>query len=279
MLGWGISDFFAKKSVDKVGHVASIFWMQFLGLIPLIIVFLIQSKPINFDLSLVLPIIVLGLIDGLGYLLFYRALEKGKASIVSPIVASYAVLSIIVAKFFLAEVLSTKIILILLLVFIGIIILSIDFEELKKKKDRKWTGGIVEAIIAALLFSVWFPFWGKLVVDQDWLIMLILLRLVMSGFLFTVIKATKTQYIIKSKMTFSWLIIIALLDSLAYFVLTWGYGSTSYISVVTIMSSIYSLPTLVLAWIFLKERLNKFQYVGIGLILFGIAALAFFGQH
>lgn len=278
MLGWGISDFFAKKSVDRISHTVALFWMQALGIIPLLLLFLFQMNISGITLVVILKVIILGVVDVLGYLFFYKALQKGKASIVSPIVASYSALSVIIATVFLGEKLSVSTILILLIIFIGIIITSIDFDELKRKGIGKedLTKGIPEAILGAALFSIWFPFWDNFVSGQNWLLLVILLRIFMSLFLLTQLKITKRPIIVKDKSVFGWLIIIGLLDAGAYAALTWGYGVTSYISIITVLSATYSVPTLILAGIFLKERLKKFQYIGIFLILLGIVALALF---
>ena len=63
--------------------------------------------------NIIWKITLLAMIDMAGYLFFYRALEKGKVSIVGPIVASYSALSVIIMAIFLGEKLSLPIIIFL----------------------------------------------------------------------------------------------------------------------------------------------------------------------
>ena len=276
MLGWGTSDFFAKKSVDKIDYAIALFWMQTLGIIPLLIFFLFRIDFSGITSGILWKVALLAIIDMIGYLFFYRALEKGKVSIVGPIVASYSALSVIIMVIFLGEKLSPLTIIFLSLIFIGIIITSIDFGELKKYGIRKQdlTKGVPEAILGALFFSIWFPFWDRLQSGQNWLTLVVILRSISALFLLGILKISKKTVIVKDKTVFYWLLIVGLLDAIAYAGLTWGYGLSSYSSIIIMLSATYSVPTLILARIFLKEKLPKIQIFGITLILLSIALLA-----
>lgn len=46
MLGWGFADFFAKKTIDEIGDLATLFWSQLIGAIPLLI-FAVFSQRIS----------------------------------------------------------------------------------------------------------------------------------------------------------------------------------------------------------------------------------------
>lgn len=275
MSGWGISDFFAKKSVDKVGYLVSLFWMQTFGLLPLLIYLLIKFDLSNFSFNQIPTVILLGLIDIIGYLMFYKALEKGKVSIVSPITASYSALSILVSALAFHELITGKMFLILGIVIVGILLTSIDLGEFKKegfnKKDL--LKGVPEALIGVALFSIWFPFWDNFVSGGNWLILLIILRLVSSLFLLILIKKNHLTIRIKDFNVTKWLAIIGLLDAFAYITLTWSYSATSYTSIISVLSATFSLPTLILARIFLKEKIKPNQIGGIALILFGLALI------
>jgi len=277
MTGWGISDFFAKKTVDKINDTVALFWMQLLGIIPLFIFFLFNFDLSNFTVNLIPWVILWGTIDGAGYLMFYRALDRGKVSIVSPVVASYSAFSVLVSALVFGEILSARIITVLAIIFLGIMFTSIDFEEVRKDgfdwKDL--TKGVPEALLGVLLFSIWFPFWDNFVSGGNWLVLVILLRAVVTTFLFIVIKTKKYTISIKDKGkdVVKWLIIIGLLDAIAYLTLTWSYGVTSYTSIISVLSATFSLPTLLLARIFLKEKLKPTQWGGIVLILLGLALL------
>ena len=72
-----------------------------------------------------------------------------------------------------------------------------------------------------------------------------------------------------------WLVLVGvgLLDTAAILLSFVGLA-TGHVAVVGTLTSLYSVATLVLAWIFLKERLRWSQWVGILLILGGVAILS-----
>jgi len=275
MLGWGISDFFAKKSVDKVGYLVSLFWMQTFGLLPLLIYLIIKFDLSNFSFNQLPTVILLGLIDIIGYLMFYKALEKGKVSIVSPITASYSAFSVLISALAFHELITGKMFLFLGIIIVGILLTSVDLQEFNKvgfdKKDL--LKGVPEALIGVALFSIWFPFWDNFVSGGNWLILLILLRLVSSLFLLGLIKKNNSTIKIKDLNVVRWLAVIGLLDAIAYITLTWSYSSSSYTSIISVLSATFSLPTLILARIFLKEKIKPNQIGGIALIFLGLALL------
>lgn len=280
MLGWGISDFFAKKSVDKIGDITALLWMQTLGLLPLILVFLFKFDLPAITPSLLLKLTALAAIDAAGYLFFYRALEKGKVSIVSPIVASYAAFSVLVSAVVFGESISTISALLLGLAFVGILLTSFDFKELKNDKlDKKdLIKGVPEAILSVVLFSFWFPFWDDFVSHGNWLFLLLGQRAVMASLLFLFTKVKKIPTKINSKEVWKWLFVIGGLDVFAYLALTWGYGKSNLTSVVSMLSAGFSLPTLIMARIFLKEKLKFVQQIGVVVILLTLILLAGFGS-
>lgn len=73
------------------------------------------------------------------------------------------------------------------------------------------------------------------------------------------------------------LFLIGLFDGGAYLTLSWGFGATTFTSVVTMLSAAYSLPTLILARIFLKEKLTPNQWVGVLSIILGLVLLSGIG--
>lgn len=280
MIGWGTTDFFAKKTVDKIGDASALFWMQFIGIFPLLLILLFK-----FDISdLTFPSILLmafwALIDGAGYLLFFSALEKGKVSIISPIVASYAAFSVIVSAIAFGETITSQTLLILGLIFVGIILTSLDFQQLRKDvADRNnLVKGVPQAVIAVVFFAIWFPFWDNFVSKgNSWLTLLIGLRIFIALFVYLFTKYKSISLKVKDCKILRWLVFMGVLDVGAYLSLTWGYGESSYTSVVSTLSAAFSVPTLVLARVFLKERLKITQWVGIIIIIGSLVLMAGLG--
>ncbi len=108
MLGWGISDFFAKKTIDKIGDLKTLIGSQIIGGVFLLLYFLLTGMNIpTITSNMLIFLVALAALDGTGYLLLYRAFQKGVMSIVSPIAASAAGFSVIVATLLFKETLSS----------------------------------------------------------------------------------------------------------------------------------------------------------------------------
>ena len=65
---------------------------------------------------------------------------------------------------------------------------------------------------------------------------------------------------------------VSILDTVAFVAYTSGIAG-GQVSIVTMLSSLYSVITIVLAWLILRERLWWGQWCGVGMILFGVALI------
>ncbi len=277
MLGWGINDFLMKKIIYKIKYISALFWMQCLGAIVLLLFFPFKFDISDLTFSNILIIAFWALIDGLGYFFLFRAFKKGKISIISPLVASYGAFSVIVSRIAFHEVITPLILFFLILIFLGIILTSTDFRKFKKHipKHSSFLKGVPEAIIAVIFFSFWFPFWDNFVSTKNsWFTLLIVLRIFMALLFFLFAKYKSITLKIKNFRILSELIYIALLDLGAYLILTWAYSNSNYSSITSILSATFSVPTLILARIFLKEKLKNTQWIGIIMIISGLILIS-----
>lgn len=275
MLGWGISDFFAKKTIDKIGDLRTLIGSQIIGGLCLLVYFLL-SKPAfpTITGTMLFYVSALALLDGAGYLFLYRAFQKGVMSVVSPIAASAAGFSVIIAVFLFKESLSLLGLIGVILIFLGIIVTSTDFRDLKKSFSKaNLSNGVPEAIAVMILIGLWFPLWDRFVGDKEWLFWLIMLKLIMGAMLcFYFYLTNKGKKLLSGyKSVIKILVPVAILDALAYLGTTWGYSVTANTtSLITVIANAYSLPTIILAYFLLKERISRQQALGIVSIITGI---------
>jgi drug/metabolite transporter (DMT)-like permease len=70
-----------------------------------------------------------------------------------------------------------------------------------------------------------------------------------------------------------WAVAVAVLDTAAN--VAYNLGITiSLTAVVSVISSLFSAVTVLLAWFFLRERLARWQWAGVAAILVGIALVS-----
>ena|SRR3989442_528736 len=141
MLGWGFADFFAKKTIDKIGDVTTLFWGQLIGIFPLLVLFLFNPSLPKLNNLELLFLVLLGIWSGLSYIPIYIAFGKGKVSLISPIFASYAVVVVLLSAIFLKEVIPLNRQIAFLVVFVGILLINSDprdiFSIIKVRKKMK----------------------------------------------------------------------------------------------------------------------------------------------
>src|SRR6266568_7031777 len=105
MLGWGLADFFAKKTIDQLGDIVSLVWAHLFGTAAFIAIAVCQMaagyKPIAIptDSQTWVLLALFGALQAGVYLLVYRGFGKGQVALLNPIFASFsglvAVLSIV----------------------------------------------------------------------------------------------------------------------------------------------------------------------------------------
>jgi len=134
--------------------------------------------------------------------------------------------------------------------------------------------GFKEVVLATLFASFWTLFWGKFVNDQDWLSYALFMYIFMTFAILALVKFKKINLSIRQPNIWKFLIFIGLCETIAYLAISFGYSATSRISVIALLSGAFSLPVIVLARIFLKEKISLVQTIGSVTIILGIMLLS-----
>lgn len=276
MFGWGTADFIARYTIKTTGPNKSLFWIQGLGIIPLLIFYAFYSNKTGhwvLNNIEIWQILIFGVFEAIGYSLFYKSLEVGKISIMSPVFASYSVFSIFIFMFVFGESLNTTRLLSLFVVTAGMLVSTF------KLKKGEWSfskiNGLPYALGAMVIFSIWFPFWDQFTSNKDAILMVLFLRCVAASFIFIIQKAQKEKLSLdmKNKSTLKMLILGAIFDAAAYISFTIGFQYSQNGSIITVLSATFSIPSLIFARMILKERITTIQYIGVCLMIVGIIAI------
>ncbi len=283
MLGWGVADFFAKKTIDKIGDVTTLFWGQFFGAISLLVLFLFNPEiPAKIHGIGFVYLIVLGIWSGLSYIPTYTAFGKGKVSLLSPIFASYAVVVTILSAIFFKEIIPFWREVSFVVVFLGILLINGNPKDLwlairkKEVKGREKIEGLKEIFLAIGVFSLWLVAFDRFLNGESWVPFLLGIRIFATLALFVYTRIKHISLAVHDKKIWKFLLCIGLFDVAAFAFLSLGFSKTSYLSVVTMLSGAFSLPTILLARIFLKEKVTRLQTLGSFIVVLGIMLLALF---
>jgi drug/metabolite transporter (DMT)-like permease len=278
MFGWGMSDFLAKRAIDRIGDLRTLFWSQAAGLMPLIAIFAFSREiPTlhGFDLPF---LALLGIVEAAWYLAVYAGFGKGQVSLLSPIFASYAAWVALLSALVFGERISVGKWLAIGVVFAGVILISTDPRDLRRTLRAGNTDlppGLPEIAVALVAFSFWLLALDRFIGDRDWVFFMLAIRIAETITLVAYARATRRPLgLAQHGPLMPYVSLIGCCDVIAFSAVAYGFSATTQTSIVAMLSSTYSLLTVVLARIFLQERLRGPQKLAAGIILTGIVLVS-----
>lgn len=301
-LCWGVADFTLRGAVLAAGTFRVLYFMQIFGILTLLIG-VAPWYPLNFSHTtptLALAASGLALVILAGAALLYRSFAIGKLAVVSPIAASFGAIVTILALIG-GERPKAPQLLGLALLLVGVALSSIastpsapaapsTADGAPVKRGALLGPGVIEALSATALFGVAYfalrgvvasvggvetAFIGK-VADLLALTAMVLVGWASRRFARlpsfaqgAVIPAARSLAP-RSAVFWRWIVPGAVLDISANVAYNIGVAG-ALTSIVATLSSLFTAVTVVLAWIFLRERLGRLQWIGVAFVLVGIA--------
>ncbi len=280
MLGWGFADFFAKKTIDEVGSVVTLFWGHVAGTFALALALAMRTATGRMphapaDLSSWGILIAFGILQAIVYLLVYVGFGKGQLAVLNPVFASFPGFVALISVFAFGERLGHFVPIPLAAIFGGVILFNIDPAALRQRRIAiARVPGFTEVAFATLLAAIWTISWQRFISGHDWLFYATVMYAAMTVVAYCIARATSTPLSLRKFRLWMFLIPIGVCEAIAYLAISLGYSRTSMTSTIAILSGAFSLPTIVLARAFLKERVTTIQVVGTAVTIAGVILLA-----
>jgi drug/metabolite transporter (DMT)-like permease len=274
MIGWGLSDFFAKRTIDEIGDVATLAWGQIVGCLLLAIGTGASGEHLAYSTSHWFELAAFGVVSGWSYLVLYRGFAKGQVSVLSPIFASYAGVAALGTAIAFGENLPSLVIAGMPVIFVGILVMVADPTDLRHSLSGPGAAaGVGDVLLAMLVFSGWLVMWDHFLRSSSWLPATLVMRTIAAATV-VVIAITSGRSLRVARRLWLPLMAVGACDVGAYSSLSYGFSHSTLGSVVALLSGAFSLPTLVLARLFLKERLTARQGLAAAVIIGGVALVA-----
>jgi drug/metabolite transporter (DMT)-like permease len=299
-LSWGSSDFLARYASRRIGSLRTTLYMQLVGF-ALLTIFLprIGGWGHLFDGSGWQPWAwgaLAGVLNGISTLSLYRSFEVGKLAVVAPLSASYPALTVAISVFT-GEHLSAMRAAGIALVLAGVIVVvrgevepgKVEPGEVepsdvelgrvadpsKGAADKKAASGVGAAMISAVGFGVLFWLLGNRVVPRVGFASTVwMIRLTSSVLTAIVIVAMKQPIALRRKDSVSlWLLSMGVLDTGAFVLNNLGM-QLEQVSVVSVLASLYGAVTVLLSTVLLREKMSRWQWLGIVAIFAGITLIS-----
>jgi drug/metabolite transporter (DMT)-like permease len=270
MLGFGVADFIAKAVLTKTNAIRTALISQSIGS------FLYLGAALAYDrvfpsVALVSLALFSGVLSGAALSAYYVSLSLGKASLVAPIFSCLTIVAVVLSLLILRETLTGLQLSAITIVFLGIVLVAFERDD-GGHSTRKLS--VTLALSAAVLG-------GANLILQKWIaesghyLMGFLLTRISMAALMTPLALISGQETRSDGASRNWLKLglLGLIDVSAFF--AWYLGlRVGQVSIVTPIATSSPAITIVLAHLFLKERVRSHQRIGILAIISGIVFLS-----
>jgi drug/metabolite transporter (DMT)-like permease len=216
--------------------------------------------------------LALGVLGVVSVAALYRGLALGPVAVVAPVVASYVVLTVVLVVIFLGERLTTAQVLAASVVFGGVVLTSTDARELRVTLGRP-IPGVRIGLIATVGFGTWSAVFAVATRQFSWIAILLLLRAASFAIIGAYLAARRIDLgVFRDRTALALATAVGVLDTLANALFALGIES-GYASLAATGTGIYPIIPAVLGMVALGERLAPNQYLGIAMLVAGLAAL------
>jgi uncharacterized membrane protein len=217
----------------------------------------------------------LGVVNALATVALFKSFEVGQLSIVSPIASSYPALSTVLAVMLLNETVSPIQLVGILAILIGIIMVSVQNRSKIVSNGRTFATGVGYAVLSFALMGLLYFGLKVPVVSLGGFLPVLVIRWESAVILTVALALASTRTIIHGRRSLLAVAIVGVVDSVANVAYNLGI-SIGTVAVISTLSGLFSAVTVLLACVFLKERLAKHQGVGFLAILIGVAVIGYF---
>lgn len=268
-LTWGAGDFTGGLATRKVGAVRAVFYASVIGLIAVLACAYLFGEPFPAISTLWIAMFA-GVFGCLGLLLLYAAMANGTMSIAAPVSALLAAaLPVMVGMVTegLPELLT-----LLGFVFALLAVWMVSQGEGGIRNILSHLADLKLPLLAGLGFGLYFVFMHNATDTGAILWPMVASRTASVLLLLGYMLITRTSFRITDMSSLPVITLNGVLDLTGngFFILAAQAGR---LDVASVLSSLYPGSTVLLAWIFLRERLTRSQWIGIAAALTAIVLM------
>jgi drug/metabolite transporter (DMT)-like permease len=150
MICWGVGDFLIQKTIKKIGALETLCWTTLFSSFLLLPLVFKEIKNLTGWQFFILT--VLGVVNFASGFIHFKALKIGKLSVVETILSIELPLTVLLGLIFFKESLGLIQIALIATLFIGIILISINFEKIHKRDFLE--KGALLAILSGVLIAL-----------------------------------------------------------------------------------------------------------------------------
>lgn len=274
MFGWGLYDFLGGVFAKQIGSFKSLFWSQLAGLISIFLLAIVFRSRVNTPVLVIILSLIAAILYSAGYLFFFKGFELGNVSIIAATMNLWTVFTMLSAFMFMGQRLSALQTLGVLMIIFGATLASLNWSEIRNQKFQL-SAGVKEAVFGAFFFGA---FWNVSEIISEkvgWLLTTLFIKfgIILFLLIFSLLVKQKIGLAKTSTKTKTIILLMGVIETGAVALVNYGLTIGDAILITPIASAL-SIVTITLAIIFLKDKVTKFQGLGIITAIIGIIVTA-----
>jgi uncharacterized membrane protein len=272
MVLWGFEELFLKEVIGRLKAFTTLFINTITGLVVILvvtIVFFADEITLITNTHLILAFLT-AFLAFLGWVFFYKALERQELSLIASLDEAWIIIAILIGIFFLGETLGTFHILAVIAVLAGAFIISVD---LSKLKHVRFISGSGYEALSILFVGISIPLEKVVITNIGEANSILYLELLFIPLLLLWMIVGQEKFIRPTKKLFKIAVASGIFDSISiiFFILALAYSDISVVAPIVASSVVVAI---VLARIYLKEKMAPKEIFGAILILAGVLTLS-----
>jgi drug/metabolite transporter (DMT)-like permease len=270
-LAWGLADVIVTYYARRIGYLRALVLIHGLSLVPLVALAFVVDTPAPVTARNLAAAAALGPIAVVAYTGFYKALELGPISIVSPIVSAFGAVVVLLALLVLGETLTEVEALGCVLVLSFVVVASIETSG----SDHASRTGIGLSLVACVGFGLYLFLQGELADELGWLLPILVSRVVTVAMLCALLAARPGDEP-RRRLGLAGVVGCAAtgaLEASAYLFFNRG-AELGEIAITGAAASAYPVIPIVVGLFALRERVAPHQLVGVAGVLIGMVVLS-----
>jgi len=273
MICWGMGDVIVKKLAINVGTFHSVLYRTFFSTITLFFVTFFFVRTFSISLNALLSLMLVSFFGFIGYFLFVKGVKVGNVSVVSPIAHASVIISVLLSVFLFKEVLTSLQIIAMVLLIIGVILISFKYSEIGK--GTALVKGLGYAVAAFFIWGINFSLWKiPLSFATPFLVAFYIeFFIFLYGMILLIPLRKKLFHPNLNKSNWIMAISVGIIISLGSLFYTLGLN-LEFVSLVAPIAASSPLISVILARIFLKERLEFNQKSAVLFVIAGLILIS-----
>jgi drug/metabolite transporter (DMT)-like permease len=281
-LCWGTADYMSRRQSEKVGYYSTVVYSHLATLVVLLAVLPFLGQGLAFP---VIPIVVLlaaGILNFIAFIFLYRAFHKGVVSVVAPVAYTYPAVTTVLSIAILGTYLAPARLLAIAGIIVGVLLLSTRFSELRAYLGGSGSPGLTTGLVSAIFSSVFF---GSVYIGigyaapfVNFVVPALVLRSVATVVGFALAPVLHHPVRPSRSNLSNTIIVMGLLEAAGFLSFTYAISTVgNALPVVAALSGMGGGVAATYALVFLKERLEWNQFMGVLVSMAGVFTLLYLG--